>query len=61
MSKTLSDDMQNYETRTSHGYCCDCERETTALWERVGNKLSISCKECGMIYHEDDNKFNDNP
>lgn len=59
MKETLSAGMKNYETRTSNGYCGICGKNTIALWERVKNKLSISCEECGAICHEDENRFND--
>ena len=55
----LAKGMKNNETRYSGGYCGCCNKTTNAIWERSGNRLSISCQECGTIYEENDNYFKD--
>ena len=61
MKKSLSNGMKNYETRRSSGYCGHCGKITDALWGRNGEKLIISCEECGTIILIDNNRFKPKP
>lgn len=55
--KSFADGMENLETRHSNGFCGSCGKYTNALWDRVGNKLQVSCEECGQILLVDDKRF----
>ena len=46
----IADRLKDGESISSSGYCGTCKRETEALWERFGDRLSVSCAECGTIY-----------
>lgn len=54
---SLADGMENFETRRSNGFCGGCNKQTDALWERCGRKLTVSCEDCGKIYICDENRF----
>jgi len=54
---SLTDGMKNFETRYSSGFCGKRNKQTDALWERFGDKLLISCEECGTIITDDENYF----
>ncbi len=55
--KNFADGMKNLETRRSNGFCGRCNKYTDALWDRVGDKLQVSCEECGQILLTDDKRF----
>jgi len=54
---SLAEGMKNFETRYSRGFCCECNEETNARWERFGKRLLVSCEGCGVIYTDDENYF----
>lgn len=58
---SLADGMKNLETRRSSGFCGPCNKETEAIWDRIGDKLKVSCEECGTIYIDDELRFAKTP
>jgi len=56
---SLADGMKNFETRYSSGFCGECNKTTNAIWERIGERLHVSCEECGTIIINDENRFKD--
>lgn len=31
------------------GFCRECNKEIYVVWERIDNKLTVWCEECGWI------------
>ena len=54
---SFADGMKNFETRRSSGFCGKCNKTTYALWERCGEKLTVSCEDCGIIIIDDNVRF----
>jgi len=54
---SLADGMKNLETRHSYGFCGKCNKETSAIWDRIGQKLLVFCEECGTIIINDKDRF----
>ncbi len=46
---SIASKLKNMETKRSNGFCGSCNRNTDALWERTGDRLTVSCEGCGKI------------
>jgi hypothetical protein len=57
---SIAQGMRDLETRTSTGFCGECNKVSTARWDRIGNRLVVSCEDCGQILIEDKNRFKSN-
>ncbi len=54
---SLANGMKNLETRYSEGFCCACNKTARAIWDRIGDRLLISCEECGTVFEDDKKRF----